>query len=297
MKTKTGFTWFVLIALAAGQPGLQYAVQHQSGGYRYPTANRRSWRTNTAGHRRHRRLPDCRQRHPGDPRPPRCRPPPPSSLPTKAPNAIPLPIRQGLTSLNTYRLKIHQVTNGPTKDDKNDTTTLIEVNTKTNSTHTRIESTTSSAEDPKPEKNVSDNYQVGNTSCEISGTSSTPTGKISQDDPFTKDLTNTMANLVDFSLYVENPVFVAEENLNGVAANHFTFKVTRLGKDSGAIVNQNSGEYWVAKDGQYLVKYVVILELSSDKAGTKVMHSETNLELSAINQPIDIAIPANCAKK
>jgi hypothetical protein len=216
---------------------------------------------------------------------------------TKAPNAIPLPIRQGLTSLNTYRLKIHQVTNGPTKDDKNDTTTLIEVNSKTNSTHTRIESTASSAEDPKPEKNVSDNYTVGNTTCEISGTSSTPTGKITQDDPFTKDLTGTVTNLVDFSLYVENPVFVAEENLNGVAANHFTFKVTRLGKDSGAIVNQNSGEYWVAKDGQYLVKYVVILDISSDKAGTKMMHSETNLELSAINQPIDIAIPANCAKK
>jgi hypothetical protein len=215
----------------------------------------------------------------------------------KLPNANPLPLRQGLASLNSYRLKIHVVTNGPTKADKNENNFLVESNTKTSSSHTHIESISSSADEPTPSSNTSDQYTVGKQSCQVSGGKSTPTGELTEDDPMAKDIANTLSSLLDYNLYVENPAFIAQENLNGVAVNHFSFKVTQLGKDSGMVVNQNSGEYWVAKDGQYLVKYSVILELSSDKAGTKLVHSEIALELSSINQPVDIKMPANCVKK
>jgi hypothetical protein len=290
MEKKSAFTWFVLAtlllaALACSLPGnidLQPAgpAASQPPGPLATTAPQ----TGTA---RSATLP-----------PTAAQPPTPTVKPTlKVPNAVPLPLRQGLTSLNSYRLKIHVVNNGPTKDDKSDDTTLIEYNAKNNSTHTHTETISSSSDDPKPEKSVSDNYQIGSTSCQVTTSKSTPSAKVSQDDPLSKDLSNTMLNLIDFNLYTENPLFVAEENLNGVVVNHFTFKVTRLGKDSGMLVNQNSGEYWVAKDGQYLVKYSVILELASDKAGTKLMHSEISIDLSSINQPVEITMPANCVKK
>jgi len=218
----------------------------------------------------------------------------------KGPNPIPLPLRQGMASLDTFRIKIQVLTSGPTKADRVENTTLIEANTKTESTHMRLQMTSSSASDPVPETEITDQYSVAGKSCSISTSGSstkTPTGELTESDPIASDIANTFSSLVDYNVYVENPVFVAQETLNGIATNHFTFKVTRLGKESGGVVTQNSGEYWVAKDGQYLVKYRVILELSSDKAGTKVNRSEITIELTSINQPMEITIPANCVKQ
>lgn len=218
----------------------------------------------------------------------------------KGANPIPLPLRQGLSSLNSYRMTIHMVTTGPTKQDKIDNTTLIEHDSKTDSNHLRNVSTSSSADEPTPQTSTIDQYMIGGKSCSLSSSDSstkTPTAKVEDSDKMVTDLANTMSMLVDYNLYVENPVFVAEETLNGVVTNHFTFKITRLGKDSGAVVTQNSGEYWVAKDGQYLVKYKVILELSSDKAGTNAERAELSVELTSINQTINIAFPPNCTVK
>ena len=212
----------------------------------------------------------------------------------KGPNAFPLPLRQGLASLNSYTLKIRIVNNGPSKADRNENTTVFEVNTKNDSIHTHVESLSSSADEPTLESSSSDSYQVGQKSCQVTLSSSTPTGKLADEDPLAKDIAATLSVLMDYTISPENPVFAGEETINNVASNHFTFKTSRLGKDSGAVVNKNSGEYWIAKDGQYLVKYGLILELSTDKAGTQLVHSEISLELSAINQPVNISIPAYC---
>ncbi len=212
----------------------------------------------------------------------------------KGPNPYPVPLRQGLASLNSYTLKIKIVNNGPTKTDRNENTTRFEVNTKNDSVHTHTDSVSSSADDPTLDSSSSDSYQVGLKSCQVTLSSSTPTGILTDENPLGKDIATTLSYLMDYSISPENPVFAGEETINNVATNHFTFKTSHIGKDSGAVVNKNDGEYWIAKDGQYLVKYSVILELSSDKAGTQLVHSEFTLELSAINQPVNISIPAYC---
>jgi len=110
-------------------------------------------------------------------------------------------------------------------------------------------------------------------------------------------MSDTLTQLGDIVIVVENPKFVGAETINGIQANHFKFNVTGLGKKSGAEVTQSAGEYWIAVDGQYLMKYDVVLETRSAPAGNaqaQVMHSETHLDLSKINQPIQISMPAEC---
>ena len=108
---------------------------------------------------------------------------------------------------------------------------------------------------------------------------------------------DTMSRLVDMTLVVENPQFVGGESVNGVQANHFKFNVSGLGKKSGAQVTQSTGEYWIATDGQYLVKYDLVLETRSapvDNLQAQVTHVETHVELSNVNQLIEINMSAEC---
>jgi hypothetical protein len=249
----------------------------------------------------------------------------PTLTPTrKVPNPNPVGIRQGLASLNTYRFTIKVKTNGPTAADRSENTTLYEVNAPKNSSHIHTETLTSSADSPSSEVSVSDIYNVGNQSCTVSKSGSELKGTLTDVDPLQNDMTNTLTGLMDFNIYTENPVFVAEETVNGIVTNHFSFKVTKLGKDSGGVVGKNNGDYWVAKDGQYLVKYALTLDLTgtapnrtavpsktpapgktatpnktpaATQSSTQTMHAEFTVELSGVNQVVDIAIPATCQKK
>jgi len=97
---------------------------------------------------------------------------------------------------------------------------------------------------------------------------------------------------------VNEPVFIGEEEVNGVRTNHFKFKANGLGIDPGTEVVSSDGEYWLAQDGQYIVKYYVVIETRIGPAGganTKAtMHSEFYIEVKDINQPITIAFPQAC---
>jgi hypothetical protein len=62
----------------------------------------------------------------------------------------------------------------------------------------------------------------------------------------------------------DNPTFVAAETVNGIPSNHFSFKVSGLGVASGAAVLANRGDYWLAVDGQYIVKYHLLLGTCTD---------------------------------
>ena len=81
--------------------------------------------------------------------------------------------------------------------------------------------------------------------------------------------------------------------MNGIPSNHFTFKVSGLGVSSGAQVNANQGDYWLAVDGQFIVKYNLVLETSTDPL-TDVLHEEISIDLTQVNQPIDISFPQAC---
>jgi hypothetical protein len=214
--------------------------------------------------------------------------------PTSIPSS-PIGIRQGLSSLNSYRLTTRTIINGPTAQDKSQITTMIESGTDGKSSHIHYETISSSADNPDETNDTSDQYRVGNRTCDLSSTSEEAT--TSDVDPMQQEMMDVWYNMIDLVPMVNDPVFIGEEEINGVKTNHFKFTVSGLGDDSGAEVISSDGEYWLAQDGQYIVKYSAVLETRSGPAGdanTKTMHTEFYIEVQDINQEIIITLPSTC---
>jgi hypothetical protein len=229
-------------------------------------------------------------------------PPSPTPLPptkTMTPTQIPFKpvgIREGLASLNSYRFKIDTILNGPTAQDKSHTINLIEYNKDSDSSHNQTTVTSSTAKDPKENTITTDTYQIGNKSCTISGAEE-KNAKITENDPLNQEMREVTGDLMDIIPNIQKAKFIGVETVSGVKTNHFKFTPGGLGKKSGAQVSKSSGDYWLAQDGQYLVKYVLILETRTAPEGNpnaKVMYTEVQINLSDINQAIEISMPANC---
>ena len=216
---------------------------------------------------------------------------------TPAPAAIPsqpVSIWQGLSSLNSYRLVMRLVNNGPTASDLSQNSMWVESGSDGDSSHTRYETISSSSDDPEVSTSTTDNYVIGNRTCDVDDSSEVT---LEDADPQAQEITDAWFKLLDILPMTDDPVFVGEEMLNGVMTNHFTFNVAGLGAESGAEVVASNGEYWLAQDGQYVVKYSVIMETRNGPAGdpnTHTMHSEFYIEVADINQPIVITMPAIC---
>jgi hypothetical protein len=224
--------------------------------------------------------------------------PPSVIVPTTAPLPVtPVGLNKGLASLNSYTYSMQVIVNGPTAQDKN--TTLFKNSYTSNGDNSSIhtESVTSTADDPKGSNSSTTIYQVGNKSCTVSGDPETKPEK-SDLTPAKKEISNIVMHLTDTIINPENPVLVGTETVSGVNCNHYTFKVSGLGKTSGSEVTQSSGEYWAAVDGNYLVKYDVVLETRNapgSSTDAEVLHSEVHFLLSDINAPITIQLPAECS--
>jgi len=215
--------------------------------------------------------------------------PTPTSIPSS-----PIGLRQGLSSLNSYRLIVRMINNGPTDLDKSDASFIVESGADGDTTHIKNVSTLSSEENSEVETSETDQYYVGTHQCIIP-----EDGEIEKSDvdPMLKEIADTWYGLIDLVPTVAEPEFINAEQINGVMTNHFKFKVGGLGVNSGAEVVASSGEYWLAQDGQYIVKYQVIMETRNGPSGdpqTKTVHSEFSIEVTDINQDIIIEVPANC---
>jgi hypothetical protein len=215
---------------------------------------------------------------------------------TPAPTTIPsepIGLWQGLSSLNSYRLTIRLVNNGPTEQDLSQSTILIEVGSDGDSSHTHYETVMSSSDDPEVSTSISDQYRVGSRTCDVSDGEAT----ITDNDPMVQEMIDAWFKMIDLLPMVNDPAYLGEEMLNGVMTNHFSFDVEGLGVESGAEVVYSNGEYWLAQDGQYLVKYSVVMETRNgpaDDPNTQKVHSEFNIETTDINQEIVITLPSNC---
>ena len=215
---------------------------------------------------------------------------------TPEPTAIPsdpVGIWEGLSSLNSYRQTFRIVTNGPTNLDISENTIMVEVGSDGNSCHTYIQQFASSADDPQGDTDIQDQYRVGNITCDIGEDAS----EVSDNDPLAQEMIDAWFKMVDILPVINNPIYIGEEMLNGVMTNHFSFKIEGLGVDSGAEVVASDGEYWLAQDGQYLVKYWAVMETRNGPAGdpnTQTYRLEFSIETQDINQEIVITLPASC---
>lgn len=219
---------------------------------------------------------------------------PESALPTQPPSQ-PIGVRQGLASLDSYRLKIVTVLNGPTQTDKSRMVVEIESTEGGNRTHTVTNTTSSSAEEPEEDTDRTRQFQVDNMTCVLDEDGGAPEVEISS--LLAQEIQDIAAEMLDLNPLIANPVLVGEEDLNGVASYHYTFTVPGLGATSGAEVIQNQGEYWLAMDGQYLVKYSLVLEIRDGPKSdpqSEVMLSKFSYELTDVNQPIEINLPPGC---
>jgi hypothetical protein len=221
----------------------------------------------------------------------------PTATPTPTPPpSQPVGLRQGLASLNSYQVKYSQFLDGPGAQDKNHTTTEYFYSSEGDRSHTHAIVLNSTADNPSSESRTTDRYQIGPQICSLPA-SEEGKSPLTTSNPMAEEMGNVLTGQMDLTLYTENPVLIGEEEINGVQTYHFQFKVSGLGKKSGAEVTQASGDYWSAVDGNFLVKYHLILEMRSAPEGSdaaQVIHSETSYDLSSINQAVTIEMPAEC---
>jgi hypothetical protein len=205
------------------------------------------------------------------------------------PNPVPVSFNDGLASLNSYVMTIIVRSVGPNPAQSNSTQI---VNTRSNdadASYTQITSAVVPADGGDPSNSNTSLYKIGNDQCtgneeEWSWQSSTPEET---------EMQSLVSSMIGLTPLIDDPVFVAAETVNGIATNHFNFKVAGLGAKSGAIVNINQGDYWLAIDGQYIVKYVLVIEMSKS-ANNEVLHEEVSIDVNQINQPVSVVFPQAC---
>jgi hypothetical protein len=214
---------------------------------------------------------------------------PSSSKPGGAPSPIPVSINEGLSSLNSYQLTINYKSTGP--DPSESSTMLMEMQRSQDqdARYTKLTQTATKKGDEKPSNSESNFYQIGNDECDSSGSDWTWTTRL----PNQTEMNNLVQNMISLTPLIDKPSFVARETVNDIPSNHFTFKVSGIGAKSGAAVNADQGDYWLAVDGQYIVKYNLVLETSMGPS-VDVIHQEISIDLTKVNQPVNIAFPQAC---
>jgi hypothetical protein len=213
----------------------------------------------------------------------------PSPTPTEPPiDPQPVGIRQGLASLDTYKLVMVTKTSGPTALDHSETRMEMTGDNPNDALVVYNRSSSMSEEDPEPDVSETYQYAVGLESCDGFGEDWSYEALT----PAEKELRDAMTGLFDMLVLGPGAQFVGVENVNGIESRHFSFRVEGLGVESGSVVNANQGDYWVAVDGQYLVRYQLLLEFSNSAEET--FRLETNMDLSQVNQPVNIVLPAGC---
>ena len=220
--------------------------------------------------------PDC-------PECPACPTPEPTPIPSK-----PVMINEGLNSLDSYVFIIRMKTTGSNPLDMSEMINETRRMSAQNATYTRMYQAESSVEYPELEADTSEIYRIGLESCEVSEDEY----DFSTITPTEDELTGLLTGLADFNFVVSDPVLVGTETVNNISSYHYTFAVANLGVDSGVEVIANQGEYWIAVDGNYLVKYTLLVEMRSSE--DEAARLEFSAELTQVNQPIDISFPQGC---
>jgi hypothetical protein len=210
--------------------------------------------------------------------------------PTPPPDPVPVTFNDGLASLDSYRLNVIVKSVGPDPAQSNTTDVQSQRSSDNDASVTRYTSTVISPDGEGPEISDTTSYRIGNDQCSGSDDGGWEWTSMS---PAQAEMQGLVTSMLGMTPIIDDPVFVAAETVNGAPTNHFAFQVSGLGSSSGAVVNMNQGDYWLAVDGQYIVKYLLIVEMS-EAANSEVLSQEISIDLNDINQPVSIAFPQGC---
>lgn len=208
--------------------------------------------------------------------------------PAGTPPANPVNMNEGLESLNSYQMIIAFKSIGPDPAQSSTTTVDVQRSKDLDASLTRLSMSAVENGEEGPSNTDSSIYRIGNDQC----SGNEDEWEWTSLSPAESEMLGVIKNMIGIAPLIDNPTFVGQETVNGIASNHFTFKVSSLGVKSGAVVNLNQGDYWLAVDGQYIVKYLLVIEESTDPQ--TILHTEVSIDLNQINQPISIAFPQGC---
>lgn len=205
----------------------------------------------------------------------------------------PVGIKDGLGSLDSYQTTFI-LNSSDSKGAKTSITEFMERSVVDKNSHSVLKTVTFDPENDDQENNESmETYSIGLVTCTNSGDEWDYNTITDQE----KELSEVFSNLIDVIPLIDNPQFVGEEMVSGVITNHFQFKIEGIGDSSGSVATINSGDYWLAIDGLYIVKYHLLLQVRSAAEGTpdaEVADLEASFELANINIPLSFTLPVDC---
>lgn len=205
----------------------------------------------------------------------------------------PVGLQEGLGSLDSYNLTIYVYSSDSTGA-LTEVTEIIDRSVVDKNQHTTTIQRSFDPENDEAENNsTEESYMIGNVTCSGSGEEWTYDEMTAQE----KEMLYVYKSMVDVIPLINDPQFVGEEIVNDIESNHFTFKVAGIGDTSGSVATVNQGDYWLAKDGNYIVSYHLKLEVQSAAEGTAESETSTiemAIDLKNINVPLTFTMPALC---
>lgn len=214
-----------------------------------------------------------------------------TSTPT-APDPKPVSFQDGFGSLDSYKFTLHIESS---KSDGSSTIIdeILESSVADENNHTIMTTSTRSEDGSDDSNETTETYNIGTVTCTLSDGEWEYSSKTVQE----KEISDIFSQMIDFVPVIKNPLFVGEENVNGVQSNHFTFSISGIGEKSGAVATKNQGDYWLAVDGQYIVRYTLDLQVQSapaDSSGAEVSTMVVKYDLTEVNVPILLSQPDAC---
>ena len=209
---------------------------------------------------------------------------------TATPPAQPVSMNDALGSLNSFEITVTFKSSGPGQNQSSSITNTTDYSNDQDARYIQLNSSATSLGDTTPTDVNLQIYRIGNEMC---SSSEKDHWKWTNMEPSETEMLELTQNMISIAPLIDHPTFVGAETVNDIPTNHFTFKVSGLGVKSGYEVTTNQGDYWVAIDGQYIVKYILVMEMH-DSLNKKVLHEEISIDVTQINQPINIAFPASC---
>jgi hypothetical protein len=217
---------------------------------------------------------------------------PVTPTPTEAP-MIPISINEGLASLDSYRMTYTTDVSDSSSGERTVSTFVVANDRAADASYSRNETQVLTIDGELVSDDAEEQIVIGDQMCSVSldGAEAAPFPETAQ------VMADLVSRVIEFKPLIEDPVYLADDIVNGVPVRRYTFELSSIGAASDLEASRSEGSYAIAIDGDYLVQYLLDLELRSAAEGdpeAQVSTFSIGLSLEAINQPVEISFPAEC---
>jgi hypothetical protein len=206
---------------------------------------------------------------------------------------FPVSVNEGLASLDSYTMTYTMDVSDSATGERTVSTFVVSNDRASDASYSRNQTQVLTIDGEVISDDVEEQVVIGDQICSLSAGEAEAA-------PFS-ETAQVMADLVsqaiEFNPLIENPVFVADEVVNGVPVRTYRFELSSVGAASDLEASRSDGAYSIAVDGDYLVQYRLDLELRSAAEGEPEAEAAAfsiGLSLEDINQPVGVSFPPEC---